>query len=97
MSKIKQFSTLLICKCVGRPAAANKDGRITCRRTIQIPINPNVGPTALTTGLIKKETQPFLDAAGWKKLKTLGHFQRLCPSCTKYVLEMRQQDKEMWG
>lgn len=96
MPKIKQFTTILICKCVGRPAAANKDGRITCRRTIQIPMS-DIGPTALTSGLIKKETQPFLDKAGWKKLKTLGHFQRLCPSCTKYVLGMRQQDKEMWG
>lgn len=99
MGKIKQFSTILICKCVGRPAAANIEGRIKCEKIIQIPVNEEGdGPMATSSfRLIQKETQPFLEKAGWMKLKTLGYFQRLCPSCSKHVLAKRALDKETWG
>jgi len=100
MGKIKQFKTFLICTCVGRPAehtgTSETGGRIQCGRTLQIPISDG-GPTSLATGLIKKQTQPFLDKAGWKKLKTLGYFQRLCPSCSEHVIARRAGDKETWG
>lgn len=100
MSKIQQFTMILTCKCVGRPAehtgTSETGGRIRCGKTIQIPISKS-GPTSLQSSVIKKETQPFLDNAGWKKLKTLGYFQRLCPSCSKHVLTRRARDKEMWG
>jgi len=71
-------------------------GRVQCDRVIEIPL-ANFGPTALTTGLIKKQTKPFLESAGWKSLKTLGYFQRLCPKCSEYVLQMRARDKSRWG
>ena len=109
--KIQQYSVMLTCKCVGRPTMAKLSGaareqakeeggadgtRIRCNKTIKIPLSDR-GPIALTSGLIKMETQPFLDMQGWKRLKTLGHYQRLCPSCTKYVLDMRRKEKQMWG
>jgi len=99
--KIQQFTLILTCKCVGRPSSGttevlNKGGRIKCKKTIVIPISKS-GPTALHSSVIKRETAPFLDDAGWKKLKTLGYFQRLCPSCSDYVLKQRARDKEQWG
>ena len=101
MPKINQYTTSLICKCVGRPSSGttaeqNIGGRIQCKRSITIPIN-RIGPMGLDSKLIGKETQPFLENAGWLKLKTLGYFQRLCPECSKYVLGMRERDKITWG
>ena len=72
-------------------------GRIKCGKVIDIIIEANQGPVALTTGLIKKQTKPFLEANGWKNLKTLGYFQRLWPKCSEYVLKMRARDKSTWG
>jgi len=106
MSKIHQYDMYLICKCVGRPSMGTGGsegsvvdaGRIICDKTISIPINRFAGPMSGTDSkLWQKETQPYLDAAGWKKLKTLGYFQRLCPDCSKYVLNMRTRDKNRWG
>ena len=103
MGKINQFTMILHCKCVGRPSSGttdeqNKGGRINCKRSIEIPIQrSDGGPMSINQGLITKETQPFLDAAGWKKLKTLGNFQRLCPSCSDFVMKMRARDKSRWG
>ena len=106
MGKINQFKTILTCTCPGRPAmgtggdlgmAAGEFGRIKCGKMIEIDIKSADGPVALTTGLIKKQTKPFLEANGWKNLKTLGYFQRLCPKCSEYVLKMRARDKSTWG
>tara|TARA_Y100001951_G_C11121025_1_gene172769 strand:+ start:116 stop:430 length:315 start_codon:yes stop_codon:yes gene_type:complete len=104
MGKISQFTTVLTCKCVGRPSmgtggvegTVDVSGRIQCDREISMAID-SAGPVALTTGLIKKQTKPFLESAGWKSLKTLGYFQRLCPKCSEYVLQMRARDKSRWG
>ena len=105
MPKINQFKTILTCTCVGRPAMGTGGyegtdegfGRVKCDKMIQVDIKHGEGPTALTTGLIKKQTKPFLENAGWKSLKTLGYFQRLCPQCSDYVLKMRARDKSRWG
>ena len=83
---------------MGSGGALKEDefGRIKCGVMIEIVID-KTGPIALTSGLIKKQTKPFLEAAGWKSLKTLGYFQRLCPQCSDYVLKMRARDKSRWG
>ena len=102
MGKIQQFSMVLVCECVGRPSSGttdeqNKGGRINCNKSIDIIIKRESGPMSINQGLITRETAPYLDKAGWKKLKTLGYFQRLCPSCSDYVLKMRARDKNRWG
>lgn len=107
MSKIKQFTTILVCNCVGRPvntlgrSQGGLDGRIKCDRKITVPVSG--GPmsvradTATGRKLVSQETAQYLDDNGWRKLKTLGHFQRLCPSCSKFVIEQREQERRLWG
>ena len=96
--KINQYKTILTCTCVGRPAMGTggavgitlKDwGRIKCGKVIEIPVKHNIP--------FSKQTKPFLEANGWKNLKTLGFFQRLCPDCSEFVLNMRARDKSTWG
>ena len=66
-------------------------GRIKCGKVITIPVNPDSHLS------YSKQTKPFLEENGWRNLKTLGFFQRLCPKCSNYVLDMRARDKITWG
>ena len=86
--KIKQYWTKVVCECVGHPAVHNKEGRVMCRKTAEVDLYDLSSRNELTTKLEEKS---------WKRLKTLGHFQYVCPTCATKIKDMRQKMKFRWG
>lgn len=89
--KIRQYATSIRCICPGCPAVSGKDGRIKCGRVADCLVNEwhHVAQ--------RKELDKILEQKGWKRLKTLGVFQRLCPRCCATVLKQRAAMKLKWG
>tara|TARA_Y100001938_G_C8037308_1_gene404079 strand:+ start:665 stop:964 length:300 start_codon:yes stop_codon:yes gene_type:complete len=96
--KIRQFKQQLTCECPGYPkmvksVGRNKDSpRVLCERKITIALK--LGQSYQQNG---REIARTLEDKGWHKLKTLGVFQNFCPTCSKYILDMRKHNKEVWG
>ena len=100
-SKIKQWTILHKCHCVGRPDESGRKKRIVCERTITL--NADSGPSRAlvkqgnSMKFINSKVNALMTDAGWSRPKTLGHFQWLCPTCSKDVKDKRAEMKARWG
>ena len=91
MDKVQQYTTTVRCRCPGHPAISGKTGRIKCERYTDVEV------TEFHPKKQQLQLQAGLEKAQWKRLRTMGQFQRLCPSCSKLVLKMRAESKLKWG
>ena len=92
MEKIQQYKTTIRCQCPGRPSGVpDTVVRTKCERVVDVVV------VEMSPKRQQVELHKGLQAEGWKRLRTLGVYQRLCPSCSKFVLEQRARNKLKWG
>ena len=92
MDKVQQYKTTIRCQCPGRPSGVpDTNERIKCERVVDVEVK-EYHPKKQ-----QLELQAALQKEGWKRLRTLGVYQRLCPSCSNFVLDQRAAAKLKWG
>ena len=92
--KIKQYRQQLTCECPGYPnlQGTKDDKRIVCGRKVVIDLA--LGQSYMQN---RRDIQKTLQTHGWHKLKTYGVFQSFCPTCSKWILNKREDNKRVWG
>ena len=80
------------CKCPGHPAIHNKEGRVICTASIEVPQDD-----FSTFRKQQHATMKYLQDAGWLRMKTLGIQRRFCPACSTMIQDRRAKNKHRWG